>query len=378
MKRAVILLLLCILLIGTAQAEWLDGWDYRQRVNISGSTVDITNYQVNLSVYNTTGSSSGSSIYIGNKANDDTYFTDLRVTTSDGTTLCPMWNETERANGWDIWVNVPSIPSSGTYLYVYYGNSSSSAIWSGVDTFIMFDHFDGSSLNTTTWFVNSGTPVVSNSILNYTNSDILSANNFVGSNSTVFGEDVDVTSSYSYMGYYIWTTGNNFAWFDCDDYGYHSITALTKNVSSTQSETNIGDFYGFHRYEISRNVSAPSTIYLVDGIKRIIHTTGTFVGDIGIRLYSSSETTYCNLDYVYVRNYLPLEPRPTTWYAEETAPTPTPTEVPPTSGYSTITISSASGMTTSSLVIVGVVLLMVMFGAVIGLFIMAASRHEEY
>ena len=50
---------------------------------------------------------------------------DIRLTSSDGTTLIPFWIESwVYPTSATIWVKVPSIPISGTTVYVYYGNGS--------------------------------------------------------------------------------------------------------------------------------------------------------------------------------------------------------------------------------------------------------------
>ena len=81
-------------------------------------------------------------------------FSDLRFTKSDGTTLIDYWIEsyTEGVSA-VVWVEfgstnggaepIPATPDSINY-YMYYGYAAATSASDGDDTFIFFDHFDGS------------------------------------------------------------------------------------------------------------------------------------------------------------------------------------------------------------------------------------------
>ena len=96
-------------------ALWYDiAWPYRRAVGVSCSCgADVSDYQVQVSLDST---------FDFSRALSDGR--DLRVTASDGTTLIPFWLETWNPgeNTASIWVRVPSIPVSGTAIYVYYGH----------------------------------------------------------------------------------------------------------------------------------------------------------------------------------------------------------------------------------------------------------------
>ncbi|MDO8488384.1 MAG: DUF2341 domain-containing protein [bacterium] len=80
---------------------------------------------------------------------------DIRVTDSDGTTLLYHWIEQGSAacntSTTKIWAKTPSISTSGTTVYIYYGNSSASNTEDGSNVFLLWDDFSGSSLNTSKW-----------------------------------------------------------------------------------------------------------------------------------------------------------------------------------------------------------------------------------
>ena len=105
----------------TPPPPFLDGWSYRKLHTISGSASGaLTDYQVRFKVYNTTGTDTGENVYLGSHVKPD--FSDLRFTTIDNTVLT-YWVQETGSNYAVVWVKVPSIPTTGTQMYLYYGNS---------------------------------------------------------------------------------------------------------------------------------------------------------------------------------------------------------------------------------------------------------------
>jgi hypothetical protein len=136
---------------------WLTGWSYRQQHNITQTSGAGVGYQFNITVSNASQTSSGSVCYAnGHVKNSD--FSDIRVTASDGVTLLSIWNETVNSGvNATIWFKDPdNLTSGGSTVYVYYGNAGASPVWNGASTFISFDNFTGTSLNTTTWATLAG------------------------------------------------------------------------------------------------------------------------------------------------------------------------------------------------------------------------------
>jgi LPXTG-motif cell wall-anchored protein len=109
--------LLVFLIFGTAQSAWFDSnWHYRNAVTVSNSGSALTDYQVKITL---------DSSFDFTKAKSDG--SDLRITASDETTLIPFWIENwNPPSSATIWVKVPSIPSGGTNMYLYYGNPAAS------------------------------------------------------------------------------------------------------------------------------------------------------------------------------------------------------------------------------------------------------------
>jgi hypothetical protein len=124
--------------------EILPQWAYRRPITISNTQNNtLTDYQVNV-IFNT------ASLISSGKMRSDCG--DIRFTDSDGITLLNYWLESGcNTTSTKIWVKVPSIPSGSKTIYVYYGNPSATSQSNGGATFIFFDDFSGSSIDTTKW-----------------------------------------------------------------------------------------------------------------------------------------------------------------------------------------------------------------------------------
>jgi hypothetical protein len=138
----------------TANAQGaLIGWLYRRAVTIDNTANPntLTDYQV-LVVVDT------ASLITQGKMRSDCG--DIRFTDEDGVTLLGYWIESGcNTASTRIWVKVPSIPASSTKtIYLYYGNPAASSMSNADATFLLFDDFLGTSLNTSkwTWFYIAG------------------------------------------------------------------------------------------------------------------------------------------------------------------------------------------------------------------------------
>jgi len=103
-----------------------------------------------------------------------TYFEDIRFSDQFGNPI-PHWIRNDigvyPTDNAECWVRVPVIPVGGTTIKVYYGNPSAQHASNGDATFLVFDHFTGTSYNATKWnyYSSGGSPtnpfIVANSIL---------------------------------------------------------------------------------------------------------------------------------------------------------------------------------------------------------------------
>jgi hypothetical protein len=106
--------------VKTLATWWNDSWTYRVAINISNSGTSETNTQVKiLDNYDL------STLTVAGKIQSN--LDDLRFTDTNGE-LIDYWIEDSTNNSVDIWGIIPSIPSGGTNIYMYYGNSSATSV----------------------------------------------------------------------------------------------------------------------------------------------------------------------------------------------------------------------------------------------------------
>lgn len=131
----------------TSNQNWLTGWSYRQQHNITSASSAGVGYQLNITVSNATGTSNGNVCYAnGHVRNSD--FSDVRVTASDGVSLLSIWNETVNSGtNATIWFkDTDNLTSTGSTVYVYYGNAGTPYVGNGTNTFLFFDDLSSGTL----------------------------------------------------------------------------------------------------------------------------------------------------------------------------------------------------------------------------------------
>jgi hypothetical protein len=170
LRAATAILLVIALLITTyrfffptkTQAAWWDeNWMYRQIVAISNSSGSTqTDYQVQITM-------ATNSLYSAGKIQGTC--ADIRVVQVDTGKILPYWIEPGTCNTAStlIWTKIPSIPTTGVNLYVYYGNPSAASQSSTTSTFIReisnaqaiwkMDENTGSTANDSSGNTNTGT-----------------------------------------------------------------------------------------------------------------------------------------------------------------------------------------------------------------------------
>ena len=148
----------CCTLPKSVSAEWSASWQYRKAVTITGQSGMGTNFQVKLSVGESAGSSGANFNLEGHASSFPSGKNeggDLLFTGNDGSTTFPFWVESVSGSAPNrtatVWVKVADDLSSNRTLYCYYGNSGASNASNGNNTFLLFDDFDGASLDTGKW-----------------------------------------------------------------------------------------------------------------------------------------------------------------------------------------------------------------------------------
>jgi len=116
---------------------------YKVTIDNTGGA-SLSDYQILISINNDTGFF----------ADCDSKKAAIRIYDSDKTTPLSYWIEewdTANSNA-KIWVKVPSIPAGGmTYLYISIDPSRTEDASSGEETFLFFDDFEGTDLDTDKW-----------------------------------------------------------------------------------------------------------------------------------------------------------------------------------------------------------------------------------
>jgi len=312
---------------------WLSGWQYRKKVTISGSTGAGTDYQVLLKV----GESSGASGYDfhieGHSANfpsgkDDGG--DLRFTDNDETTLLDFWVEKVEGSSPNrvayIWVKVKDDLGSNVDIYCYYGNSSASNYSNGDNTFLFFDDFPGTSLDTNKWDtsnIGGGSYSVSDSLLHLSysgsgeNPVLNTVNTFTTGNRTfevkwkinsIEGQAVgfnlkSALSGNAYLSYFLASSTST-----------HEDTYIDTNADGTYEDSS--DWLSWAtgtEYRMRHYFKSGETKWDRDGT---IHTyAGSFDQAVYIILgyfktgdTRTDKTFDADFDFVFVRKYVDPEP----------------------------------------------------------------------
>lgn len=130
-----------------AEAGWFNAnWAYRAPVAVTNpGSSSLSNFQVDFTL-------DTAALIAAGKMQADC--ADLRVTLSSGDIL-PHWIETGDAGCGEsatrIWTRVTNIPASGTTIYAYYGNSTTTDSQDGEAVFEFFDDFSGEELDMSKW-----------------------------------------------------------------------------------------------------------------------------------------------------------------------------------------------------------------------------------
>ncbi|RKR82285.1 gliding motility-associated-like protein [Mucilaginibacter gracilis] len=126
------------------KGQCLTGWLYKAPITVSNSNGSaLADFQVSITLNTQALISAGKMNAAGN---------DIRFVDGSCTNL-PYWIESgiNTANT-IIWVKVNSVPANGTNtIYCYYGNSAAAAATDGNATFMLFDDFDGGTLDASKW-----------------------------------------------------------------------------------------------------------------------------------------------------------------------------------------------------------------------------------
>jgi len=131
----------------SSYGKCITSWEYYQPVTISNNTSSaLSKYQVKVVVNTSVLINAGKMIATG----DDIRFVDPATCSNLNYWIESGINSTTTI----IWVKLSSLTASGNkVINMYYGNPAAVAASNGDSTFIIFDDFNGSSLNTSKWSI---------------------------------------------------------------------------------------------------------------------------------------------------------------------------------------------------------------------------------
>jgi hypothetical protein len=137
---------------------WYNDWGYRKKITITGQSGAGTDYQTKLLI-GATSSASGENFDLAGHSADFPAAKgdggDLVFTSADGTTVLDFWVESVSGSGdtslATVWIEVKDSLETNKDIYCYYGKVSATNLSNGIDTFIVFDDFDGASLDSGIW-----------------------------------------------------------------------------------------------------------------------------------------------------------------------------------------------------------------------------------
>lgn len=283
---------------------WLTGWNRRKSKIVNGTTAGLqTDYQIKLTVRRTSGTDTATDIYLGTNVNND--FSDLRFTSSDGTTLLNYWIESLLiGSNAIVWIKIPSIPTSpgSTTIYIYYDNITAPSISNGTNTFIQWHGY----ANAQFYDSNLSIPPV---IYEAYGRRISGDNFYLGLSSTG-----------------IFYQGNS---VNIHDYTAFNARYLGNSKNGTISETSNGPAFAANTwYKFKIVVSPTSIIFDTSGYSTVTTTTNVPIGTMGLTMQLtqdgiSSHPTNGEQQYSFTRKYASPEPTFGSSGIEETPGCPT-------------------------------------------------------
>ena len=337
-------------------------WRYRKAHNITGSTAGAqTNYTINITIYNTTGTDSGSEVYVGTKARTD--FGDVRFTNSTGD-LLDYWVERLGTNNATFWVEIPSISASpnNATIYIYYGNPSATNVSNISNTFYLpsdsFDRLNSASVGN--WWVDWDYSVAT---VNITDNTLMVDNPGFGSCANIAKACTNQTSLVIPSNFSLtFKIRLNKEDYYTTDYGVHlynvsgggsteqmfvrvtnngvatnsiqfapaNSTQGVCNTSSNVISADVDSTLNYNLVEIRVNGSSTASnayIYYNDSLLLQAYMNCSLDPNLSVKLGQndgacgtggSARTSSANFDWIRIRNYASPEPSHGGWGSEET------------------------------------------------------------
>jgi hypothetical protein len=228
---------------------------------------------------------------------------------------------TDPATGYKatFWVEVADdLSTTDQTIYIYYGKNDASTTSNGDNTFLFFDHFSYSTLDSSKWTeVNSPTVTVSSSILTITSATTnwrgVRSNDAYGPNNIAWRSRSKFTmNEYNLAG--MQNASNQaddsmiFYWLTIDR---ERASTANEGVQQQTDLTEDGDYHVFDITWVSTVVG-----FYIDDVSKASHSTQ--VPNEALYVWIESYETSQNSDWVLIRKFVSPEPIHGSWGTEET------------------------------------------------------------
>jgi len=311
---------------------FLSGWSYRKKHKIEPASGAGTDYQIKIKVHYGSGSDSGEDVYLNNHCRTD--FGDVRFTKRDGTTLIDYWMEEKQDSDYAIfWLKIPEdLSLAKSVIYIYYGKSNATTISNGDETFLLFDHFDDGTIDTSKWTIGGYkydiTESGSNIILKVTESGT-DVRAWVGSKNVFpvpisvefFAKRINPNAGFSWLGMVTPPISLNYRVFLQQTIGLRvsSDSSYFRYSSANGSEGEVVNWTAekdeaYHRIAVMR--TGTSDKFMLDDET----ATGNYPTDIDRVVEMAIWYTNfpeLHVDWCFVRKYTDPEPQHGSWGIEE-------------------------------------------------------------
>jgi PKD repeat protein len=278
---------------------------------INGSTSGtLTNYPIMLRLYNTSGETyyNNPTIYLGDGVNpswSDIRFTNITETSSE-TGQFSYWieNNTGTSTSQYVWVKIPTIPTTGVGITIWYNNTSASDMRNGDATFTLYDDFLATC--TTKWTYTTAPLNTSTGIVNCIGICQVTSTSTFGVNYSTrsrvnFENNGTAVQISGFMDSALLNIGQ--AWYYFSGWG---LAPVNINGRSSTRGSAVGTRGAYYVYDVTKNMTQGSRFNYSNSNLQVI--TLTYITTAKPVVLRASSGTSLRADWVLVRQYRHPEP----------------------------------------------------------------------
>ena len=284
---------------------WNTSWSKKVQLNVNNSSVALTDYQLMKN--------------ITYDSDMNANFSDMRFVNDSDTGSVPYWIESKTDSSTaDVWLKIPSISTTtGAKVWMYYNNSDVNSASSGDDTFIFFDDFPGSSIDTSKWDGKTSNAAVSGGIMSYGGDntvDMMKSITQFGS-TIAFRSKVNLLTPSTYIDLYGLKNAGDTHWA----YGYISYSPdnyiVAKDGTTTEAfnSNNPLNTWFISDIKVIAGTSVAFYINNVEATNSPLTTNAPNTNDMEVAWRGRGNSACVQSEWVLVRKYTATEP---TWAAD--------------------------------------------------------------